>query len=155
MGPQQPLADVTIAKLDRAIEFIGAHFNQTPSQRTIATVAGMSHCRFNTVFKKRFGTTPKRYIDELRIRSAMEMLKRGDSFASTAEATGFADHSHFAIRFKQVFGKTPRQWLSQWKLQGNDSSTDAEALSLWVSGRAHDANGSGVASSGNQRPEVS
>lgn len=58
----------------------------------------------------RFGTSPSRWLIDVRLRHAYRMLSQGssgDSVSTVAFATGFADSSHFARAFRQRFGIAP------------------------------------------------
>jgi len=74
----------------------------------MASRAGLSASRFQVVFRKLYGVSPGRYLMELRVRHAGELLQDTDwTLAHIAGLCGFADVHHFAKTFKRVTGRTP------------------------------------------------
>lgn len=67
-------------------------------------------------FHARLGRTPGRFLTELRIRLARELMETyGDrlSLAQVAEQCGFNDYAYFSRKFRQVTGLSPREWKSR------------------------------------------
>ena len=63
---------------------------------------------FISFFKKYFGTSPLKYVNEARLNQAKRLLKSTDeSVAQIAEETGFRDLYHFSKRFKASTGYSP------------------------------------------------
>lgn len=63
-------------------------------------------------FKKEFGTTPLKYVTDLRLARAKELLL-SDSFISVenvSEQCGFSDCFYFSTVFKKNFGSSPRSF---------------------------------------------
>jgi AraC-like DNA-binding protein len=74
----------------------------------MARRAHLSPSRFNVVFRERFGVAPHRYLLELRLKHAEELLRSGETpLADIASYCGFADIHHFTKTFKQAFGESP------------------------------------------------
>ncbi|WP_170234954.1 helix-turn-helix domain-containing protein [Croceicoccus sediminis] len=67
----------------------------------------------------RFGTSPSRWIADVRLRHAYRMLTAGgdESVSAVAFACGFSDCSHFARAFRQRFGVRPSE-LRKRQTQG-------------------------------------
>lgn len=81
------------------------------SIRDLAARAGLSVSQFERQFKKRFRTTPLKYILQVRLKAACQLLAQSDlSVASIAAQTGFCDQSHFTRHFVRHKGMTPTQY---------------------------------------------
>ena len=86
----------------RAIRYMRERLGHPLSLTEIAAVAAMSAFQFARAFKQRIGTPPHRYLLELRMQRARELL-RGSNLAISAVATecGFDNQSHFARVFRR------------------------------------------------------
>ncbi|WP_375753650.1 AraC family transcriptional regulator [Vibrio sp. HN007] len=63
-------------------------------------------------FKKRFGITPKSFLNNHRIEKAKLLLKSGMSIVDVAHEVGFSDQSQFHKAFVAYTASTPRQYQS-------------------------------------------
>ncbi len=59
-------------------------------------------------FKRLFGTTPKKYLLDLRVHRAKELIAGGMGIAEAALTCGFYDQSHLYNYFKKIFGVSPK-----------------------------------------------
>ncbi len=63
------------------------------------------------LFKKEFGTTPVKYINDLKLKRAKYLLEVTSSTAeSIALECGFGDYSHFYKLFTKETGLSPTKW---------------------------------------------
>jgi AraC family transcriptional regulator len=94
----------------QAVSFIHENYSRTVKLEDIAAAANLSLYHLTRVFKKAIGTTPHRYLVQVRVNSARLLLAAGArSLAEVAVAVGFADQSHFTREFKRMLGVTPGQ----------------------------------------------
>lgn len=73
----------------------------------------ISYSRLRHKFKTEVGVSPSKYLKDLRLRKAQELLET--TYLSVKEimtAVGFSDLSHFVRHFKQAYGLTPTQHRS-------------------------------------------
>jgi AraC-like DNA-binding protein len=63
-------------------------------------------------FLREAGLSPHAFLQQERIRRAMDMLREGKSIAHIGEQTGFSDQSHLTRVFKQQTGVTPKIYQS-------------------------------------------
>lgn len=71
-------------------------------------MAHLSPFHFLRMFRQSTGTTPHRYVIDVRMRRAAEMLQRTDRPVShVAAACGYQSPGHFAAAFRRHFGTTP------------------------------------------------
>lgn len=79
----------------------------------LAALAGLSVCRFVTVFRQQVGLTPHRFICHRRIDHAKRLLRDGVPMALAASEAGFFDQSHLSRHFKSICGTTPGRYLRE------------------------------------------
>ncbi len=67
-----------------------------------------------SLFKKAYGMTPIRYINQKKLQRAEYLLEAtSDTLESIANACGFRDYSHFYRLFVREKGMPPAQWRNQ------------------------------------------
>ena len=95
-----------------ALEYIHNHYTQ--NDLTIGTLASACHISepyFRKLFALCFGTSPLKYINQLRFARAKEMLDSGFySVGQIAELIGFQSECYFSREFKAQFGISPSQY---------------------------------------------
>lgn len=109
-----PLAHTRGSRLvvDRALDFIGAHFREAISVAQVARSAGASPFHLSRLFSREVGTTLHKRVTELRLREAMERLMEGDDaerLSGLALDLGFASHAHFTDAFRAEYGCSPSE----------------------------------------------
>jgi AraC-like DNA-binding protein len=88
--------------------YLSTHLSEPISVADMARRARLSPSRFHTVFRDEFGVAPGRYLLEMRVHHAAELLAGTDwTLAHIASLCGFADVHHFARTFKRITGSTP------------------------------------------------
>lgn len=97
----------------RALNHIEGHFTESVYLEELAALAGLSVCRFVTVFRRQVGLTPHRFICHRRIRYAKTLLRAGFAPALVASEAGFFDQSHLSRHFKSICGITPGRYLRE------------------------------------------
>jgi AraC-like DNA-binding protein len=99
--------------VQRALTHIERHFTDAVYLGDLAALAGLSVCRFVTVFRRQVGLTPHRFICHRRIRYAKALLRDGVPMAQVASEAGFFDQSHLSRHFKSICGVTPGRYLRE------------------------------------------
>gem|GEM_PF-1040678 len=121
--PQQTIAD----RVDRTLEVIHRNPSMHASIPELAAHANMSRSYFVAQFHKRTGTSPRNYINRLRIVKACELLQSGSGkVESIAQALGFSDPFYFCRVFKQIVGRTPSEHRQAGALPQNLASPRRE-----------------------------
>ncbi len=93
------------------LETIINNYAEPISMASLAAKVSLSVSQFDRRFKKRFGTTPRKYLTDVRINAACQLLSSTDlSVASIAVQTGFYDQSHFTKQFTKMKGITPARY---------------------------------------------
>lgn len=78
---------------------------------TLASNAGLSRFHFSRAFKKSFGVPPCRYLTQLRIAKAAELLRETRRpITDIALELGFSTSADFARAFRHTMNTTPREY---------------------------------------------
>jgi AraC family transcriptional regulator len=124
-APELKLAD---PRLRRVIDYLHATFGEEISLDALAGVANLSPNYFLHAFKRMMGQTPHRYLTELRIAKAREML--ADPHKSIVEislAVGFSSQSHLTTVFRRFLKTTPAAYREEvLGLRPRDESTESQ-----------------------------
>jgi AraC-like DNA-binding protein len=97
-----------LRSLQRACEYVHAHFGENLTLRQVARAAGVHPVYLGEIFRQEFGQTLGEYLNRIRVRAAADRLANSDLPLSTiALDFGFYDQSHFTRIFRQLTGATP------------------------------------------------
>ena len=95
--------------VQRAREYLEAHFLAPPTIASLAEQIGMSEAKLMRGFKQTFGVTLFEYAQSLRMERAKKLLETTDLTVTTiALDVGYEYASNFTTAFKRHFGVTPR-----------------------------------------------
>ena len=101
-------ATASDTRLGPAVERMRADYARKWTTSALAREAGLSPDHFRECFQARIGTTPMRYLRDLRLRHAERLLRTTDgTLQEIADATGWENASTFARTFKERTGQTP------------------------------------------------
>ena len=98
------------ADLSRVCERLADALSAAPTLDELAAVAQLGKFQLLRQFRKRFGVTPHDWLVQRRADRARTLIRKGETLAAAAAATGFADQSHMTRVFVQRFGFTPGAW---------------------------------------------
>ena len=77
----------------------------------LAAMCSISESYLKRIFKEKFGLPPKKYIIQLKINHACELLSLGGySVSEVAEICNFSDVYYFSKVFKEICGVPPSRW---------------------------------------------
>lgn len=94
-----------------AVRYIEASYAESLSVEGMARAAKMSRFHFSRRFRDETGRSPYRYLVDVRLERAAELLRRGRSgVTETALTVGFSDPSRFARMFRVRFGASPARF---------------------------------------------
>ncbi|MBR7133137.1 MAG: helix-turn-helix transcriptional regulator [Clostridia bacterium] len=104
LTPENPLFNVG--------EYIEKHFDSLDlTNKGLAEVCGISEAYFRKLFPEYFGTTPKQYVLEIRMRKAKQLLEGSkQTVTQVAEKCGFSNIYYFCRAFKGYTGLTPSEY---------------------------------------------
>lgn len=94
--------------IQAAMDFIDTHFHEDLSLSIIAAEVGISESHLSHLFKLHSSYTFLEYLQECRIRNAMQLLKNPKlQISEVYRLCGFCNGSYFSRLFKRVTGTTP------------------------------------------------
>jgi AraC family transcriptional regulator len=100
-----PISDQRLA---RVMEYMQVNYARSLSIEDLSHEAGISKFHFVTVFRKKVGVTPHRYLTELRLNKAASLLQKSRStIEQVARACGYGHAAQFTAAFTRYFDKTP------------------------------------------------
>lgn len=97
-----------LERLNVVLSHIQNHYAQPITNAQLAQMVCLSEDRFGHLFREGVGKPPLRYINDIRLKSAMNLLKTSEhTVTQVAEAVGFRDYNHFGRLFRKRYGCTP------------------------------------------------
>ena len=103
-----------LAKIEPALQYVNANFSKTMSTASLAELVHLSEGYFCQIFKEATGKSAMRYLHEIRIEKAEEMLRSTTAtVGEIADCCGFADVNYFSRTFKKIRGITPSSLREQ------------------------------------------
>ena len=88
--------------------YIDNYYMTDISVAKLAAMANFSKTHFTNLFAQEYGTTPKAYLTDLRMKKANSLLENTHlSITEIAAAIGFSDINQFSAFYKKKFGVSP------------------------------------------------
>ena len=112
--------------------------------KDLAKKLSLSVSQFNRQFRKRFHTTARAYLTNVRLNAACHFLVSSDlTMAEIAIRTGFYDQSHFTNHFARCYGMPPSKYRAQYASQraASDELVASVRAPASVAQRAHGSAG--------------
>lgn len=100
--------------------YLEAHLADRVTLADLARETGLTAYAVHRGFRRDTGIPPYRYLTQLRVRRAGDLLHAGHSPVMVAQAVGFADQSHLNRHFRRLVGVTPGTFTRR---QERDEST--------------------------------
>ncbi|WP_163539492.1 response regulator transcription factor [Gracilibacillus sp. YIM 98692] len=98
----------TTSNIQRLLDYIEEHYNDHLSLQTLANHFHFNPSYLSSYFSKHHEEGFSEYLNHVRIKNAMKMLKSTDMSISTiSEAVGYSDPSYFTKVFKKMTTKSP------------------------------------------------
>ncbi len=92
----------------QAMQYFSEHFTEPISLQKYAKELGLNNNYFSKLFKAETGTTPLRYLNQLRFEKAQYLLANSTcSVEEIADRVGISDMLYFSRSFKQYTGMSP------------------------------------------------
>ncbi len=100
--------------MEFAAEFIEKNFREKLDLAALASDIGYGYDHFHHLFSEKYGVSPKKYQMQLRLSSAVNLLKLGRySCTEVAYLTGFSDSAQFSTMFKRAYGVAPNKYMKE------------------------------------------
>ena len=98
--------------ISKALSFIKHNLFLPLSVQEVAAHINLSSSHFSKLFLKEIGVSPSDYIEALKMKEAISMLKSGQyKILEVAEVLGYCSASHFTKRFHIYYGISPKKML--------------------------------------------
>jgi AraC-like DNA-binding protein len=98
--------------IDRAILHIEGNLSATLSLESLAAEAGFTPTYFHKLFKASVGKPLREYIEEQRLRRAVQLMVSTDmTLTEIAYECGFSSQSYFSYAFKRKMKLPPREYV--------------------------------------------
>jgi len=98
--------------VDRAIQYIEAHYSERLNLEVIADSSGVSKSYLSRIFSKEMDINLVRYIATIRIEHAKSFLIDSNfKIYEIAEKVGFLNPEHFSRIFKKIVGESPKNYI--------------------------------------------
>lgn len=112
------------ARMQRVLDWLHAHYDQPLRLAPLCAVAHLTESQLQRVFKRSTRMSISRYVTQLRIGRACQMLVQTDLPTSRIAAEcGFSDAAHFARQFRASKGLPPSHFRGRFNAR--DSTPDA------------------------------
>ena len=96
------------------LEYIHLHYSERVEVKELAQRYYATSSHIARSFKKNMGVGVVAYLHEVRIRNAIEMMKRsGVSIKEISEACGYENINNFYKYFKQITNMTPAAYMNE------------------------------------------
>ena len=113
---QTYLPDNQYAVIKPALAYIEKHFpHKKITSEILSAQCGVSYTYFKSIFLKKFGMTPTKYMIWLKMNYACDLLRTElYSITRTAELCGYSDVYYFSRQFKEYMGISPTQFVKKY-----------------------------------------
>ena len=102
--------------ITKALSFMHAEYAGGISVKDVSERLSLDRSYFSTIFSERMGMSPQKYLMNLRMEKAAELMTVYGEKPSTAGASvGYPDIYHFSKMFKKHFGVSPREYKAKVK----------------------------------------
>ncbi|MDR1862472.1 MAG: AraC family transcriptional regulator [Treponema sp.] len=114
-GIQAPLGKYSFAELKN---FLQNNLYRDISVEEMARVMDLSRSHFTRIFSREMGISPRLYLENLRLKDAMDFLfQEGVTVKETAAHCGIYDANYFCRLFKKHYGVSPGKY-KEWNFTG-------------------------------------
>jgi transcriptional regulator GlxA family with amidase domain len=106
----------SIDRFSEIVPWVAAHLHEEISMDALAERASCSRRHFSRLFKQVFGTTPARFVEELRLRESRHLLSDPrNNLKGLAATVGFRSVDAFSRAFERRFGIRPSDYRQRFE----------------------------------------
>jgi AraC family transcriptional regulator len=118
--PKPELETVQGGSLQEAVSLINRHYTEPLLISNIAAAAGYSVQHFQRLFMQEYGVTPHKYLQNLRLQRALQLMKENAEIAVQDIALSLGMETNYFIRmFRGAYGCTPGVMRKKLHESGN------------------------------------
>ena len=104
--------------IEETVQYIKNNISDELSLEILSERVNFSKVYFHRLFRSSTGKKLREYIEEQRIKAAIELLTSTDkTLAQIAYECGFSSQSYFSYAFKKKNGSTPREYAKKIQLK--------------------------------------
>ena len=107
--------------IEKALSYMRSEYINGIGVTQTAQNLGLDRSYFSTLFTKKVGISPSKYLTKLRLERAAELITLHKQKPSTAAiSVGYPDIYHFSKMFKKHFGCSPREYQKSFTQPQSD-----------------------------------
>ena len=97
--------------IHKCIQHIGTNYAEHLTLEDTARAVSLSPDYLSRIFKEETGTTFNRYLNNVRITKAKELIRRGEyRLTDISQMVGYDDQSYFTKVFRRITGLSPGEY---------------------------------------------
>lgn len=101
---------VTRQQVRKGMDYIEGHYKEDLSLQVLSDYVGLNASYFCVLFKEDAGVSYSRYLLDVRMRHAKELLNAGEKVVNVSQMVGYYNYRHFCKAFKKYTGLTPKEF---------------------------------------------
>lgn len=103
-------------RIQPSVDYLEQNWNQPEVNiGDAAKQSFMSEVYFRKLFKARFGISPLKYLVQLRVQKAADLMQTGYyTLKEIAFLCGYRDYKYFSVEFKRLMGCTPSEFAAKF-----------------------------------------
>ncbi|UCH52944.1 MAG: methylated-DNA--[protein]-cysteine S-methyltransferase [Pseudomonadota bacterium] len=94
-------------RIERAIEYLSAHYREQPNLKRVAAASGLSEFHFQRLFQRWAGVSPKRFVQYLTAAHARALLERSANVLDATDDVGLSSAGRLHDLMVTVHAATP------------------------------------------------
>jgi AraC-like DNA-binding protein len=98
---------VVSAVVEKLTQFIEEKYAERLTLDVLASAVGRSKRHVATLFRRQTGQTVHRYLTQVRVHHAAELIRQGEKIEAVSLMVGYRSKKNFYQHFKQQIGVTP------------------------------------------------
>lgn len=92
------------------LDYIKLHYNKDIGLNELADMVGMNPAYLSVLFKDEVGMSYIKYLTQLRLNHAKDLLLKGYKVIEVSELVGYNDYHYFCSIFKKNIGQKPNEF---------------------------------------------
>lgn len=116
--PKRKQKNIVNIRIQKILRYIEENYSENLTLEDLAKSANISKSECSRCFKSSLNTTPYKYLNEIRLLKATQLLKHtNEPIGNIAVTIGFNQMSHFGKCFKEKTGYSPKEYRDMENLK--------------------------------------